>query len=79
MLTHSCNKKDCKIYSNAEIVDSSCIDCDLCRETAPENFGRDDDEGVSYVKKQPDNDEELSACEEALEGCPVEAIGNDGE
>ena len=23
-------------------VDSSCIDCDLCRETAPENFGRDD-------------------------------------
>lgn len=35
-------------------VDSSCIDCDLCRETAPENFGRDDDEGVSYVKKQPD-------------------------
>ena len=55
------------------------IDCDLCRETAPENFGRDDDEGVSYVKKQPDNDEELSACEEALEGCPVEAIGNDGE
>ena len=60
-------------------VDSSCIDCDLCRETAPENFGRDDDEGVSYVKKQPDNDEELSACEEALEGCPVEAIGDDGE
>lgn len=48
-------------------------------ETAPENFGRDDDEGVSYVKKQPDNDEELSACEEALEGCPVEAIGDDGE
>lgn len=32
-------------------VDSSCLDCDLCRETAPENFGRDEDEGVSYVKK----------------------------
>ena len=29
-------------------VDSSCIDCDLCRETAPENFGRDDDEGQAY-------------------------------
>ena len=29
--------------------------------------------------KEPDNDEELSACEEALEGCPVEAIGDDGE
>lgn len=42
-------------------VDSSCIDCDLCRETAPENFGRDDDEGVSYVKKQPDNETEQEA------------------
>ena len=89
MLTHSCNKKDCKICSNAEktplnvpgkfYVDSSCIDCDLCRETAPENFGRDDDEGVSYVKKQPDNETEQEACVEAMEGCPVEAIGDDGE
>ena len=25
------------------------------------------------------NDEEKELCEEALEGCPVEAIGNDGE
>ena len=57
-------------------VDSSCIDCDLCRETAPENFGRDDDEGVSYVKKQPDNETEQEACVEAMEGCPVEAIGD---
>ncbi|WP_418390147.1 ferredoxin, partial [Akkermansia sp.] len=32
-----------------------------------------------YVKKQPDNETELEACVEALEGCPVEAIGDDGE
>ena len=64
---------------NKNYVDSSCIDCDICRETAPENFGRDDDEGVSYVKKQPDNVEELIVCDESLEGCPVEAIGDDGE
>jgi ferredoxin len=34
-------------------VDRECIDCDLCRETAPENFQRNEDEGFSYVYKQP--------------------------
>ena len=60
-------------------VDSQCIDCDLCRETAPDNFTRNDDNGYSYVYKQPANKEEEERCKEALEGCPVEAIGKDGE
>lgn len=60
-------------------VDSQCIDCDLCRETAPNNFTREDDEGYSYLFKQPENDEEREQCIEAMEGCPVEAIGDDGE
>ena len=34
-------------------VDDQCIDCDLCRETAPANFKRNDDGGHSYVYKQP--------------------------
>jgi ferredoxin len=34
-------------------VDDQCIDCDLCRETAPANFTRIDDGGYSYVFKQP--------------------------
>lgn len=59
-------------------VDEQCIDCDLCRETAPANFQRADDEGYSYVYKQPENDEEKEQCLEAMEGCPVEAIGDDG-
>lgn len=59
-------------------VDSQCIDCDLCRETAPNNFARSEDEGYSYVFKQPETDEELAQCREAMEGCPVEAIGDDG-
>ena len=59
-------------------VDSQCIDCDLCRETAPENFKREDDEGYSFVYKQPNNVEEEELCREAMEGCPVEAIGDDG-
>jgi ferredoxin len=45
-------------------VDNQCIDCDLCRETAPANFTR--------------SDEEEAQCKEAQEGCPVEAIGDNG-
>jgi ferredoxin len=59
-------------------VDSQCIDCNLCRETAPDNFRRDDDGGYSYVYKQAESPEEEKLCQEALEACPVEAIGNDG-
>jgi ferredoxin len=59
-------------------VDSQCIDCNLCRETAPDNFRRDDDAGFSYVYKQSETPEEEKLCQEALEACPVEAIGSDG-
>jgi ferredoxin len=59
-------------------VDDQCIDCDLCRETAPANFKRNDDGGHSYVYKQPETPEEEALCKEAMEGCPVEAIGSDG-
>ena len=56
-------------------VDNQCIDCDLCRETAPANFKRHDDGGYSYVFKQPFISDEEARCREAMEGCPVEAIG----
>jgi ferredoxin len=59
-------------------VDNQCIDCDLCRETAPNNFQRNEDGGYSFVIKQPENDEEEAQCKEAKEGCPVEAIGDNG-
>ena len=60
-------------------VDEQCIDCDLCRETAPDYFERNEDGGYSYVSKQPTTDEGIEQCMEALEGCPVEAIGDDGD
>ena len=60
-------------------VDDQCIDCDLCRETAPNNFTRQDEGGYSFVYKQPENEEEEAQCKEAMEGCPVEAIGDFGE
>lgn len=59
-------------------VDSNCIDCDLCRTTAPDNFKQNPDEGFSFVYKQPTTPEEEKLCQEALEECPVEAIGSDG-
>ncbi len=59
-------------------VDNQCIDCDLCRETAPDNFKRNEDGGYSYVYKQPESPEEETRCKEAKEGCPVEAIGDNG-
>ncbi|WP_435015447.1 ferredoxin [Tundrisphaera sp. TA3] len=59
-------------------VDATCIDCELCRETAPKNFTRQDDGGYSYVNHQPETSEEEAACLFALEECPVEAIGDNG-
>ena len=59
-------------------VDTQCIDCDLCRETAPDNFTRNEDGGYSFVKKQPESKKEEDLCKDAMDGCPVEAIGNDG-
>jgi len=64
--------------SGTYYVDTQCIDCDVCRDTAPDNFTRADDNGYSFVYKQPANGEERALCEEALLACPVEAIGNDG-
>ena len=62
----------------AYYVDSQCIDCDVCRDTAPDNFTRSDAGGYSYVYKQPETEDEAELCVEALAACPVEAIGNDG-
>ena len=59
-------------------VDTKCIDCDVCRDIAEDNFTRDDKGQYSFVYKQPETSSEESLCQEALECCPVEAIGNDG-
>ena len=58
-------------------VDRQCIDCDVCRDTSPAHFTRNDENGYSYVYKQPDSLEEEALCQEALNACPVEAIGDD--
>ncbi len=73
--------RDDKVALNVEgafFVDTNCIDCDLCRQTAPNHFERNEEDGYSYVYKQPELEEEIVLCREAMEECPVEAIGDDG-
>ncbi len=74
--------RDDKVQENCEgryYVDSQCIDCGLCYDTAPDNFALSEEGGYAYVKKQPASEEEEGKCREALDSCPVEAIGDDGE
>ena len=60
-------------------VDQACIACDACVMTAPDFYEMDDDDGHAYVVKQPASPEQEELMQEALEGCPVEAIGDDGD
>ena len=61
-------------------VDDQCIDCDLCRETAPANFKWHFTPGCSHcprqchVSKQPENIQELISVIEAMRYSCVEAI-----
>lgn len=59
-------------------VDCTCIDCDQCRTMAPELFGRNADEGTSYVLRQPATPEETALMEEVATACATNSIGNDG-
>ena len=59
-------------------VDQSCIASDFCVAVAPEHF-RMDESGHAYVYRQPRTAEEHQRCQEALAGCPVNAIGDNGE
>jgi ferredoxin len=60
-------------------VDQSCIACDACVLTAPKNFSMHEEDGHAFVSKQPESAEEQALVKEAIEGCPVEAIGEDGD
>ncbi len=60
-------------------VDQSCIACDACVLSAPDNFAMHPDDGHAFVSKQPANPAEAAACDEAMKGCPVEAIGDFGD
>lgn len=54
-------------------VDSSCIDCDTCRQLAPATFA--DQGSYSYVHSQPRNPAEERQALRALVACPTGSIG----
>jgi ferredoxin len=58
-------------------VDSSCIDCDQCRTEAPEFFGRDADNGTSYVMRQPVTPDEIAEVQAAATNCATASIGDE--
>jgi glyoxylase-like metal-dependent hydrolase (beta-lactamase superfamily II)/ferredoxin len=54
-------------------VDSSCIDCDACRQIAPSIFTDDGD--FSIVHHQPESEAETRQALMALVACPTASIG----
>lgn len=56
-------------------VDSSCINCDACRQLAPSVFAEAED--YAYVKAQPETDDQERRALRALLACPTGSIGND--
>ena len=54
-------------------VDSTCIDCDACRQIAPATFGEHVD--YSIVHHQPETDHETRRAMMALVACPTASIG----
>jgi glyoxylase-like metal-dependent hydrolase (beta-lactamase superfamily II)/ferredoxin len=56
-------------------VDSSCIDCDTCRQIAPDVYARSDAAGQSVVLRQPGSAAERHRAAMALVACPTASIG----
>ncbi|MFN2480237.1 MAG: MBL fold metallo-hydrolase [Pyrinomonadaceae bacterium] len=54
-------------------VDSTCIDCDACRQIAPATFRDHGDQ--SSVARQPASDDEVRRALMALVACPTASIG----
>ena len=57
-------------------VDTTCIDCDTCRQLAPAVFAEGDDH--AYVHQQPRTPEDRRAALRALVSCPTGSIGSQG-
>jgi glyoxylase-like metal-dependent hydrolase (beta-lactamase superfamily II)/ferredoxin len=57
-------------------VDSTCIDCDTCRQLAPHTFGETGE--FSFVKEQPADEAQARDALRALVACPTGSIGTRG-
>jgi glyoxylase-like metal-dependent hydrolase (beta-lactamase superfamily II)/ferredoxin len=66
-----------RLAENADgefFVDSTCIDCDTCRQLAPATFR--DHGGQSSVFRQPQNAAEKRLAQMAIVACPTGSIGS---
>ena len=73
------NKRVTENVTGDFFVDSTCIDCDACRQIAPSVFGEAAE--TSFVKTQPVSAAERRQALQALLACPTGSIGclGDGE
>ena len=65
--------------AGAYYVDKECILCSLCVDIAPNSFRESEEGDHDFVYRQPETAEDVEAARDAMEQCPVNAIGNDGE
>jgi len=69
-----------KLSSNIDgdfYVDSTCIDCDTCRQIAPETFKHEGDYSVVY--QQPSSEKDIRSATQAIIACPTGSIGTEGK
>lgn len=68
-----------RLPDNAEgefFVDSSCIDCAVCRNVAPGTFARSTRASASFVAQQPSSADRILRAKMALVSCPTSSIGS---
>ena len=71
-----------KNYDNAPgayYTDDTCIICRQCSEIAPNVFRESDEGSYNIVYRQPDTENDRLLAEEAMEDCPTQSIGDDGQ
>ena len=73
------NQRALKNVPGKFYVDNQCLFHAMCQHLAPSNFAYDEVNGTYYVCKQPETPEELAQCLEAVDACPMAAIGTDGD
>ena len=70
-------RRELAVAQNASgelFVDSTCIECDTCRELAPEVFGSTQG-GQSFVLRQPRDEPSWQRALQAVVSCPTASIG----
>jgi ferredoxin len=59
-------------------VDKNCSLCGVCMDVAPEFFQESEIGDYAIISQQPVSEEDIEACIDAKDQCPVESIGDDG-